>query len=195
VGRHLGRASMTRARLPEVIVTGRLRLRSWRVGDADDVFAYAQDPEWSRYLRTLPRPYTREDAEKFIARQILLDPVRHPAWAVEHEGTVIGGINVGFDFEHLLGEIGYSIAPVHWNKGICTEAARAVVDAAFATHADLNRLHARADADNTASQRVMEKVGMVKEGVLRMSKIERGEAIDEAWFAILRSEWENRRPD
>lgn len=178
--------------MPEVIETERLRLRAWRVGDADDVFAYAQDPEWSRYLRTLPRPYLRDDADKFIARQLLLDPLRHPAWAVEHQGRVIGGINVRFDFEHLLGEIGYSIAPAHWNKGICTEAARAVVDAAFTSHADLNRLHARADAQNTASQRVMDKVGMTKEGVLRMSKVEGGEAIDEAWFAILRTEWEGR---
>lgn len=70
------------------------------------------------------------------------------------------------------------------------EAARAVVDAAFSIHADLNRVCARADRENTASQRVMEKIGMTKEGVLRMSRIERGEAIDEVWFAILRSEWE-----
>lgn len=67
--------------------------------------------------------------------------------------------------------------------------ARAVIDAAFATHADLNRIHARADERNRASRRVMEKVGMVKDGVLRMSRIERGEAVDEAWFAILRTEW------
>jgi RimJ/RimL family protein N-acetyltransferase len=100
-----------------------------------------------------------------------------------------GGINVRFDFGNALGELGYSIARVHWNKGICTEAARAVIDAAFLTHADLNRIHARADQRNTASQRVMEKLGMLKEGVLRLSRVERGEAFDEAWFGILRSEW------
>jgi ribosomal-protein-alanine N-acetyltransferase len=175
--------------LPEVIDTPRLLLRSWRLGDVDDVFAYARDPEWSRYLRLLPVPYTRDDAERFLARQLLLDRVTHASWAVEYDSSVVGGINVRFDFGNALGELGYSIARVHWNKGICTEAARAVIDAAFLTHADLNRIHARADQRNTASQRVMEKLGMLKEGVLRLSRVERGEAFDEAWFGILRSEW------
>lgn len=181
---------MPRERLPEVIETERLRLRPWRLTDAADVFSYAQKPEWSRFLRSLPRPYRREDADRFVATQLLLDAVEHPAWAVEHEGRVIGGINLRFAFEHLSAEMGYSIDPLHWNRGLCTEAARAVIDAAFTTHPDLNRLHARADASNAASQRVMEKAGMTKEGVLRQSRIERGEAFDEAWFAVLRSEWE-----
>lgn len=180
---------MTRDPLLDVIRTERLELRPWRLGDVDDVFSYARDPEWARFLRMLPTPYTRQDAEQFVARQLLLDRVTHPAWAVEHEGSVIGGIGLRFNFEHGLAELGYSIARVHWNKGLCTEAARAVIDAAFSTHPDLNRVHARADNENTASQRVMEKIGMTKEGVLRMSRIERGEALDEAWFAILRSEW------
>ncbi len=180
---------LERDALPEVIETDRLRLRHWQLRDVDDVLAYAQDSEWSRYLQALPQPYGRQDAEQFIARQLLLDRVTHPAWGIESEKTVIGGINVRFDFDHALCEIGYSIARAHWNKGFCTEAAGAVIDAAFSTHPDLNRVHARADYRNTASQRVMEKVGMKKEGVLRKSRVERGEAIDEAWFAILRSEW------
>ena len=53
----------------------------------------------------------------------------------------------------------------------------------------VNRIHARADNQNTASQRVMEKMGMIREGVFRKSRIERGEVSDEVWFAILREEW------
>ena len=180
---------MTRETLPREIRTARLLLRPWKLGDVDEVFAYAQDPEWSRYLQMLPMPYERHHAEEFIARQILLDGVTHPAWAILHEGGVIGGINASFNFDHAFCEIGYSIARAHWNRGFCTEAASAVVDAAFRTHPDLNRVHARADDRNRASHRVMEKVGMLKEGVLRMSRIERGEAFDEAWYGILRSEW------
>jgi len=153
------------------------------------VFAYAQDPEWSRYLRELPRPYTRIDAEHFIAGQVLLDRVVHPSWAVERQARVIGGINVSFNFDNAACEVGYSIAREQWNQGFCTEAAGAVIDACFTTHPGLNRVFARADERNQASQRVMAKVGMTKEGVLRQSKVERGETIDEAWWAILRSEW------
>lgn len=175
--------------LPTEIETERLRLRPWRLGDVKDVLAYARDPEWSRYLRMLPVPYTPEDAERFIARQLVRDPISHQAWALELEGTVVGGVDLRFKFEHALCEIGYSLARIHWNRGICTEAARAVIDAAFSTYADLNRIHARADNSNAASQRVMEKLGMTREGVLRMSRVERGVALDEAWYAILRPEW------
>ena len=179
----------TWAPLPEVIKTARLTLRAWQLDDVDDVLAYAQDEEWSRYLRLLPSPYFRSDAEQFIARQILLDREAHPSWAVSFGGTVIGGLNVRMRSEHRLGEIGYSIARQHWSQGFCTEAAHAVLDAAFESCPGLNRVCAMADDENTASQRVMEKLGMTKEGVLRQNRVERDEVIDEAWWGVLRSEW------
>lgn len=184
---------MARESLPDVIDTDRLTLRPWELGDVDDVLSYAQDPEWSRFLRLLPRPYERADAERFLAGQILLDRAVHPSWAVVLQSRVIGGVNLRFNVEHRSAEIGYSLAREHWSKGLCTEAARAVVDVAFESRADLLRVQARADAANLASQRVMEKVGMTKEGVLRLSRVERGEAYDEVWFSILRREW--RRVD
>ena len=94
-----------------------------------------------------------------------------------------------FAFESLSAEIGYSVARSRWNRGFCTEAVRSVVEAAFSTHLDLNRLWARADVANLGSQRVMEKIGMTREGVLRLNRVERGEAFDEAYFSILRDEW------
>lgn len=178
------------ALLPDVIETERLVLRPFRFGDEVDVLAYARDPEWSRFLRVLPRPYEPEHAEQFVARQVLLNRATHPAWAVTFQHTVIGGVNLRLDVERRSAEIGYSIARTHWKQGICTEAADAVVNAAFRTHPDLLRIHARADAENVGSQRVMEKLGMQKEGVLRSSRVERGEVFDEAWFSILRKEWE-----
>ena len=102
---------------------------------------------------------------------------------------MIGGLNVRMRSEHRLGEMGYSIARQHWGQGFCTEAARAVLDAAFESCPGLNRVRAMADDENAASQRVMEKLGMTKEGVLRQNRVERDEVIDEAWWGVLRSEW------
>jgi [ribosomal protein S5]-alanine N-acetyltransferase len=184
---------MTPDALPEVIATARLELRPWSLDDVDDVYSYARDPEWSRYLHLVPVPYSRHDAELFLARQILLDRPTHASWAITFDGVAIGGINLRFLFGHRLAELGYSVARAHWNRGFCSEAARAVVDAAFERHSDLNRVRAFADARNTASQRVMEKLGMVREGVLRANRIERGEVMDEAWYGLLRSEWEHGR--
>lgn len=176
--------------LPEVIQTARLRLRRWQLADVDDVFTYAQDPEWARYLHMLPKPYTRGDAENFVARQVLLDWTKHPAWAVVLDERPVGGINVLFNFGHRLADIGYAIAREHWRQGLMTEAAAVVIDTAFTLHPDLNRIRAFADAENRGSQRVMEKVGMSHEGVLRQNRVERGIVMDEAWWGILRSEWQ-----
>ena len=178
--------------LPEIIETKRLNLRPHAFQDVDDIFAYATDPEWSRYL-PVPQPYTRPNAEQFIASQLLLDKKKDQSWAIELNGKVIGGINIRFKFEHRLGELGYSIARPHWGKGFATEAVRAVIDASFSTHPDLNRIQAYADARNTASLRVMEKLGMTHEGIARQNRWERGEFIDMALCAVLRAEWETER--
>lgn len=179
----------TEAALPEVIETSRLVLRPWRLGDVDDVLAYAGDPEWSRYLHALPRSYTQADAERFVARQILMDRSTHPCWAVSLDGRVVGGINLRLNEKHRLGEIGYSIGRTHWRRGYATEAATAVVHEAFDRLAWLGRVRAFADARNAASHRVLIKLGMTKEGVLRRNRIERDEATDETWFGVLREEW------
>ena len=179
--------------LPDIFETARLRLRPFRLQDVDDVLVYATDPEWARYL-PVPQPYTRADAEQFIAGQVLLDREVHPAWAIAHAGGVIGGINLRFHFDHHVGEMGYSIARSYWGQGLATEAARAIMEAAFATYAPLNRIRAMADARNIASLRVMEKLGMVREGVLRQNRLVRGEFIDEVWCGVLRTEWEARMP-
>lgn len=178
--------------LPDIIETVRLRLRPFRLLDVDDVLVYASDPEWARYL-PVPQPYTPAAAEKFIAGQVLLDREVHPAWAIEQVGVVIGGINMRFHFDHGVGEMGYSIARSHWGRGLATEAARAVMDAAFAAYAHLQRIRAMADARNVGSLRVMEKLGMVREGVLRHNRLVRGEFIDEVWCGVLRTEWQAQR--
>lgn len=180
--------------LPSEIETQRLVLRPFRLGDVDDVFVYAADPEWSRFLRMLPRPYEREHAEQFIARQILLDPITHPAWAITEDGSVIGGLNLRFSLANRSVEIGYSVARSQWGRGVCTEAARAVLDAAFLVHLDLDRFFARADVDNVGSHRVMEKLGMTREGVLRRNRVEGGVSVDEVYYSILRDEWEALSP-
>ena len=178
--------------LPSIIETVRLRLRPIGLQDVEAVLSYATDPEWARYL-PVPQPYLREHAEQFVASQVLLDRERHPAWAIEHMGVVRGGINIRFDFANRVGELGYSIARSHWGQGLTTEAAQAVLDTAFVAYSDLKRIRAMADAKNTGSLRVMEKIGMMHEGTLRQNRITRGESIDEVWCGILRSEWEARR--
>jgi RimJ/RimL family protein N-acetyltransferase len=103
--------------LPDVLNTEQLRLKPFRLQDVDDVLSYATDPAWARYL-PVPQPYTRADAEKFIAGQLLLDREVHPAWAIVPAGAVIGWLNSRFDLANRVGELGYSIARPYWGKKI-----------------------------------------------------------------------------
>jgi RimJ/RimL family protein N-acetyltransferase len=156
------------------------------------VFAYATDAEWARYL-PVPQPYTARDAEVFVASQLLLDHAQHATWAIECQGVLIGGVNIRFFGNHHIGELGYGLAPAHWGQGFITEAAAAVVQAAFDTYPQLHRVRASADPRNTGSLRVMEKLGMQREAHLRQNRLHRGEWVDEAWCGLLRSEWNTRR--
>ena len=86
-----------------------LRLRPFRLQDADARLSYATDPVWACYL-PVPQPYTRADAEKFIAGQLWLDREVHPPWAIVQAGAVVGGINIRLDVAYRVGELDDSLA-------------------------------------------------------------------------------------
>jgi len=174
--------------LPEVINTARLVLRPWSFEDVPDVMLYAQDGEWARYL-AVPHPYSEADAHRFIASQILLDGEQHASWVIRYDDRSAGGINIRFFFDFRVGEIGYSIARPLWGRGLATEASRAIVTAAFSQYPQLMRIRAMADARNERSHRVLEKLGMTREGLLRKNRLARNEFVDEVWYGVLRSEW------
>jgi ribosomal-protein-alanine N-acetyltransferase len=181
---------------PEIIKTERLVLQPWSFDDLADVLSYAADDEWGRCL-PVPRPYGEADARRFVATQILLDRKQHPSWSIRCDGHGVGGINIRFSSESRIGELGYSIARAWWGRGLAAEAARAVIGQAFDAYPDLVRVRAMADARNVRSHRVLEKVGMVREGLLRQNRLVRGELVDEIWFGVLRTEWDattQRRP-
>ena len=171
------------------IETERLSLRPHRLEDVDDIFEFAADPEWSRYLSNVPVPYLREHAVAFVAKRILASRDLDPAWAMVVDGKVVGGLGLRIDAEHSRGEVGWSLAKTHWGRGLVVEAARAVIDWGFRTRG-LAKVYAFADARNVQSVRVMEKLGMTREGVLRSHRVLRDERIDTVYHGLLREEWE-----
>ena len=81
---------------PTEIRTERLLLRPFRLKDVDDVYAYAKDPEFSRFL-PMPSPYEYKHAERYVAESFLAQRDTHPRFAIGFDGRVIGGINVRID--------------------------------------------------------------------------------------------------
>ena len=85
--------------------------------------------------------------------------------------------------------IGYCLDNRAWGQGFATEAAGAMLQWAYDT-LDLNRVQSGADTRNRASERVLEKLGFVREGTLREDCIVNGEVSDDSVYGLLRREWE-----
>jgi RimJ/RimL family protein N-acetyltransferase len=145
-----------------VLRTARLVLRAPRLEDVDAVAAIADDRRIAEMTASIPHPYRRADAEAWFAGA--KQNARETTFLVTlPDDTVIGG--AGFiTREGPAPEIGYWIGAPYWGQGYATEAARAVVDHAFADHG-FEALQAAARVVNPASRRVIEKCGFQWTGV------------------------------
>ena len=105
------------------------------------------------------------------------------------DGTKVGIIAVEkhSDYGDFM-EIGFDIIPDERGKGYCSEAVMITVDYAFLTNS-IVRIQARTDTRNLSSQRVLEKTGFKKEGLLRKAAFIRGDWRDLFIYSILREEW------
>ena len=139
--------------------TARLLLRAFRVSDVEDAHAYRDDPEFARFLRHIPQPFTREHAEAFVTLNMTEPWETMPTFAVVLERRLIGTVNLEIDPANHTAMLGYAIARAQWGKGIAVEAATAAIAWAFAAH-DLAEIWASTDVAHLRSRRVMEKLGM-----------------------------------
>ena len=100
---------------------------------------------------------------------------------------MIGTVGLQLRIEYKRGELGYWVGVPYWNQGYATEASAALVDYGF-SELCLNRIQARHYVRNPASGRVMEKVGMRHEGLMRQHIRVRGEFEDVSMYSILSSD-------
>ncbi len=152
---------------PEIIETERLRLRPPAREDAAAIFEqYAQDAEVTKYL--VWRPHRSiEETQDFLRRCL---SVREQAsafpWVIcrKSDGRLIGMVEIRLG--SYKSDLGYVLAREFWGNGYAPEAVKAITEWALA-QANIWRVWAVCDVDNLASARVLEKVGMRREGVLR----------------------------
>ena len=112
-------------------------------------------------------------------------------FAIVLDGTVVGAINLRIDAEKETASLGYGLAREHWGRGLMLEAARAVVGWGFEERG-LAKVYSTADLRNKRSWRVVEKLGMTREGLMRSHRVFQGERTDEVYYGILRDEWQGR---
>lgn len=174
------------------IETPRLLLREFREDDAQDVHAYARQPEVAQFMDWGPN--TAEQTAEFLDRK-WAEQARWPReevnLAVEHlaDERVIGSVRLAVtDRAHRSGDLGYSFNRDYWRQGYATEAAAALVEVGFGT-LGLHRIWAECDVENLGSWGVMQKLGLRREAHLRHGKLIKGQWRDRYIYAVLAEDW------
>jgi [ribosomal protein S5]-alanine N-acetyltransferase len=170
--------------------TAKVTLSPFRLTDAPLVQQYAGHSEIARTTQHIPHPYLDGVAEKWIAAHLLqyLEKTNVVLAVRSHSDELLGAINLGIRVADKMAELGYWISVPFWGQGYCTDAARRMIQYGF-EELNLNKIYARHLGGNFASGRVMEKAGMIKEGIQRQHTMKNGILTDIVEYSILRSEY------
>jgi RimJ/RimL family protein N-acetyltransferase len=171
------------------IQTPRLTIRRFQPSDLEPFVAYRNLPEVARWQTWTDYPLERgkqllaelETRESFT-------PDKPFQLAVQLENTLIGDLYCKLDSAGQQAEIGFSFAPAFQGKGYASEAVRGLLGHLF-TVVGLHRVFAITDPHNTASRKLLERVGMRLEGHMKESLWFKGEWADDLFFAILHREF------
>ncbi len=174
-----------------VLQTSKFKLRPFILSDAKEVQRQAGDPRVAATTLTIPHPYLdgaaeawisshNADAEKGLALQ----------WAIESlkDNRLVGCISLAINKNHRRAELGYWIGADFWNQGIGTEAAIKVTEFAFKV-LNLNKITARHMYDNPGSGRIMQKIGMEKEGLTKQEVLKNGKFVDLVVYGFLKEDY------
>jgi RimJ/RimL family protein N-acetyltransferase len=180
------------------IKTERLRLRTLELSDLDDLYAYYSREDVSLYLYS--KALSKEEVENALKKKTTNIHLQEKgdklalAVVLSKENKVIGDISLMFTKpEHKGAEIGYIFNPQYQGHGYAIEAAKILLQIGFGYY-QFHRIIARCDARNVASYKVMERLGMRREGHFIQNEFVKGEWTDELEYAILREEWQNNNP-
>lgn len=175
-----------------ILETDRLILRRYTADDAAAMYKnWASDSEVTKYLMWPPHPdeeTSRKVTEDWIKKY---SDKKFYHWAIvlkENGDEPIGDISViNMNEETSAVHIGYCIGRNWWNRGITSEALKAVMDFLF-DEAGVNRIESRHDPRNPNSGKVMKKCGMKYEGTLRSADWNNQGICDACYYALLKSE-------
>jgi ribosomal-protein-alanine N-acetyltransferase len=175
---------------PQELRTPRLLLRSLDRGDIPAIVRLAGAREIAATTVNIPHPYSEEDARTFLTRAE--DDCRAGqsvvfAVTISPGGELCGAVGLVITPAHERAELGYWIGVPYWGQGFTTETAKAVMAFGF-EKLQLHRIHASHFAGNTASCRVLEKLGMRHEGPSRQHIRKWNQFIDVENYGLLASE-------
>jgi len=177
--------------------TERLVLRPLEESDEADLYPIFNDPEVTQNL-LIRHPYPRERMLPWIRERIVAYRHRERyvfAMVLRHSSEVAGicGL-VAVNWEHMNAELVYWLGRPHWNKGYVTEAARSMIRFGF-EDLGFERISVGCFARNSASARVIEKLGFQPEGCARHEFLKDGEYLDALHFGMISGDYLKTGPE
>ncbi|XP_021764909.1 uncharacterized protein LOC110729485 [Chenopodium quinoa] len=169
----------------------KISLRPYQLSDVDDFMQWACNSEVLEYIQLqlwIKPNSSREQAVSYFKKVV----VNHPCYqAICLDGRPIGFVVLEllagkYDYERGRADLSYAIGREYWGRGISSTALRMALSSAFHEFTYLVRIQALVGARNKASERVLQKVGFTKEGVLRhYAVLDDGECLDVSMYSIL----------
>ena len=179
----------------EYLKSERVIMQEIEEKDWVDVHKYASQQLVCQYQPWGPN--SEEESEEFV-KQVIVDAKKKPrsrfvfAIILRGNGNMIGAAELNIqDYSNKIGEIGYIINPDFWGMGYATEAAKLVIEFSFKNF-NLHRIYATCDPRNVASSKVLEKIGMTKEGRIREDLLLKDGWRDSLLYSILVHEWSGK---
>jgi len=177
-----------------VIHTNRLDLVEIRQQHLKNIYNLFSDENVTRFYNLLPLT-VESDAQKFIDwYQNRFKEKLGIRWSISLKGEqdIIGTIGFNNFTKRHKANIGYDLQPDYWNKGIMTEALRAVINFGF-NQLEINRMEAEVMQGNVNSEKLLLKLNFLKEGVLREWMLWNDNYYDMSMFSLLKSDSEGNR--
>jgi [ribosomal protein S5]-alanine N-acetyltransferase len=173
------------------ITTERLRLRGFCDTDAKAVAGLAGHRDVAATTLAIPHPYPRREADRWIEshhQAFVAGEGISLAITLREDGQLVGAIGLSLDGEHRKAELGYWIGREFWGRGYATEAAAAMLEYGFEVM-ELNRIYAHHMQENQASGRVLVRIGLEPEGILREHVLKWGEYKDLVLYGLTRGRY------
>lgn len=174
----------------KTITTDRLLMRLFKTSDAPEVTRLCNNYNIYKNTLYLPYPYTKEDALSWIENHLdNFNNHRSYEFAITDKmtGKLYGAIALTNNSTFNHGEIAYWIGEDYWGNGYATEAGKAIIDFAF-IEKQFHKVFARHFNSNPASGKVLQKLGMTLEGVLKEHVMKDNKYEDLVYYGILNSD-------
>ena len=175
-----------------ILETNRLVLRKIEKADANSILKYLSDKEVMKYYGLGPFNTINDALNEISWYQSILNEKTGIRWGITLKGKdeVIGSCGfLNMIPQHYRTEIGYELSKNYWGQGIASEALEAVIKYGF-QHLKLQRIEALIEPPNTPSQKLAEKKGFIREGLLRNYEFTCGKFDDLYMYSLLKQDFE-----